>query len=437
MQMTRRDFIWVSAATSGAVVTGCATNPATGERQLMFMSEAEEIALDRKWAPHQFSSDYGAVQDAELNGYLAEVGGGMAKLTHRKHMPYSFRAVNSVAVNGYTMPAGSIALARGLLIEMEDEAEFAAVLGHELGHVNARHAGERMSKQMLTSLFVAGLAAYVGTQWEEYSELAAGLGGVGAGLLLARYSRDDEREADSLGMEYVVRSGLNPGGMVSLQDKFRKLRKRKPGAVDLLFSTHPMNDERYHTAMALARGKYGHAAGLDRNRERFMDRTSTLRKMAGAIEEMQKGEKAMRMKKHGEAESHFRSALDKAPDDYAGLLMTAKCLLSQDRGEEARKFVDRAKTVYPGEPQADHISGMLNMRARRFTQSLADFESYERRLPGNSNTVFYKGFCYEGMGRKREAAAQYAQYARAQPSGEFAPYARERLAVWVQPGGYR
>ena len=104
--ISRREFIAGAGVSSVALLAGCAVNPVTNKKQFMLISEKSEIDMDKKWAPHQFSADYGSVRDAKLNNYINEVGLNMAKFTHRPHMPYNFRVVNSVVVNGYTFPAG-------------------------------------------------------------------------------------------------------------------------------------------------------------------------------------------------------------------------------------------------------------------------------------------------------------------------------------------
>jgi predicted Zn-dependent protease len=148
--ISRRDFVGLVGAS--ALVAGCATNPVTGKSQLMLVSESQEISWDKESAAHQFSAHYGATQDKQLNEYVISVGSSMVPGCHRPNMPYNFRVVNSPVVNGYTFPAGSMALARGLMLEMESEAQLAAVLGHEIGHVCARHTGSRMSWTMMTQV---------------------------------------------------------------------------------------------------------------------------------------------------------------------------------------------------------------------------------------------------------------------------------------------
>ncbi len=428
--ISRRHFLAISAAGTAAVAAGCAVDPVTGRRQIMFVSEAQERDLDRTWSPHQFSADYGAVRDVSLNNYVAGIGGKLVAVCHRPHMPYNFRALNSIDVNAYTFPAGSIAVNRGLLAELGNEAELAAVLGHEIGHVCARHAGENMTKSILLELAVAGVAATVSVKNEKYAWLAAGLGGIGAMMLLCRYSRDDEREADELGMEYMVKGGYDPHGMSEVMEIFLNLQKEKPSALDILFSTHPLSKERYETALARIRAAYAGLTGAEVGRDRYMDHTASIRRIKPAIEAMQKGEELMGDEKFGQAEDQFRAGLRTAPDDYAGLLLLAKCHLAQKKYAAAQAEAERARSVYPEEPHAVHVCGMAKLEQSRYDAALADFSLYGEKLPGNPNTLYYKGFCLEKMGRKEAAAQEYEAYLADAPDGEFAEYVRARLEEW-------
>jgi predicted Zn-dependent protease len=436
VDLSRRAFMETAAASSVlAMLAGCATNPVTGKSQLMFMSEGRELDIDRQYAPQQFSADYGAVQDDDLNAYIAEVGDAIVPVTPRKDNPFSFRVLNAVVVNGYTFPAGSIGLTRGLMVTMDNEAEMAGVLGHEIAHVNWRHAGERWSKNIMVMIALAGMVAYVQEEEEKYADLAAGLGMVGANLLLCRYSRSDEREADEYGMKFAALSDNNPAGMKGVMEKFMALHKSEPSSVDLLFSTHPMSKDRYDMAQTRMENEYAAVASRPMHRERYMDHTSRLRAMKPAIEDMQKGQQAMIMQKLTEADSHFRSALKKKPADYAGLLMMSKCLLAQGKNKAASSYANQAKKVYPEEAQALHVSAMVDMKMRQYDSALSQFSSYEELLPGNANTVFFKGQCFEKMGRKKEAAKEYKRYRVNAPSGEFSGQAEQSLINWgyIQP----
>jgi beta-barrel assembly-enhancing protease len=429
-RVSRREFLVASTATTAALLAGCATNPVTGRSQLMLMSEASELQMDQKWASHQFSSDYGATQDKELNDYISQVGNDIARCSHRIQMPYNFRVLNTTVVNGYTFPAGSVGLARGLMIMMDDESQLAAVLGHEIGHVNYRHAGERMTKQLAWNGAVLLLGAYLEYEKKKYAAVAAGLGAIGANMLLCRYSRENEREADEIGMEYMVRAGHNPKGMVKLMDGFMKLGKSKPNVVELLFASHPMSDERYHTAVTKIKEKYSDKDGLPVNKERYMDHTAKLRAIRGAIEKMQEGETLLMKNNPVQAEAKYREALQLAPNDYAGLLMMAKCQLVQKKYRDAEHFAEEAKSIYPEEPQAKHVSGMTKVANREFDAALNDFSSYEQMLPGNTNTIYFKGYCHDHMGRKKQAVDEYQKYLNQDPNGEHANEVKGRLVTW-------
>ncbi|UCF30597.1 MAG: M48 family metalloprotease [bacterium] len=428
--LTRRQFIRFAALSYTTVLVGCAVNPVTGRSQLMLVSEREEAELDRVNHPHQFSSDYGQVQDPALVEYVSSVGRALAGVSHRSDIPYRFVPLNAAYVNAYTFPAGSVGITRGILVGLGSEAELAALIGHELGHVNARHTAQRMSKGVLTSLIVSGVAAYAGGENEKYASLAAGLGTIAAGALLAKYSRDNEREADSLAMDYMVAAGYGPQGHTDLMDMLRSLHKKRPNALELMFASHPMSDERYRDSLRKRNTLPGSSRNLPVHRERYMDRTAPLRAKKAAIEGMQEGDRSMMRKRYTEAEGHYGEALRHAPGDYAGLLMMAKCQLALDRPASAAKFAQDATAAYPTEPQALHVMGIARLRLKDYGSAFESFSGYEKVLPGNPNTLFYKGFSLEKMGNRKESADHYVRYLKKVDSGENATYARGRLKEW-------
>ena len=428
--LTRRQFLWLTSISAAGLMSGCATNPVTGKQQLMLLSEDQEIQIDKKNSPHQFSADYGKVQDKALNNYINNTGKKMAAHTHRANMPYSFRAVNATYVNAYAFPGGSIAVTRGILLSLDNEAELAALLGHELGHVNARHTAQQMSKGVLTQAVVGGISVLAGTQGSMYGQLASQLGTISAGALLASYSRDNEREADALGMQYMVRTGYGSQGFVGLMDLLQSLGKHKPNAIELMFATHPMSEERYKTAVNTANTKYKSAQKQPLYRERYMDNTAVLRDQKGAIEEMQKGDKEMAGRKYGDAEAHYSKALKLAPGDYAGLAMMSTCQLVQKKYPAGRRYAEKAKKVYPQEAKAYHLAGFAEIHTKDFEEAYKDFSEYEKVLPGNPNIIFFKGYCQEGMQHKKQAVEQYDRYLKLVQQGDYAKHAYQRLKEW-------
>jgi predicted Zn-dependent protease len=428
--LSRRDFLWLSSLAAAGFMFGCATDPVTGKQQFMVVSEDTEKQIDQQYSPLQFSTDFGAVQDNRLNSYVSEVGNKMAAASHRPHMPYSFRVVNATYVNAYAFPGGSIAATRGIMLSLENEAELASLLGHELGHVNARHAAEQMSKGQLTQAIVGGISVLAGTQSAALGDLAGQLGQISAGALLASYSRDNEREADALGMTYMVGAGYGSEGFVGLMEMLNGLSKHKSTTVDLLFATHPMSQERYDTAVQTANTKYKAALKGPLYKERYMDHTAGLRAKKDAIEEIQNGEKMLAERKYDAASSHFRQALKKAPDDYVALCMMSIGNLAQKQYAVGRQYAEMAQAVYPQEAQAYHLSGFANVQLKDFEKAYEEFNAYERLLPGNPNTIFFKGYSQEGMNHVEQAADEYQRYLQIVRQGQYAQHAYKRLVDW-------
>jgi predicted Zn-dependent protease len=428
--LTRRHFLALSGISAGSLILGCAINPVTGKQQLMLVSEGEEKQIDRINSPHQFSADYGPIQDKQLSDYIVGVGKSVGNVTHRPNLPYRYLPLNAAYVNAYTFPAGSIGITRGILLELQNESALAALIGHELGHVNARHTAQAMSKGVLASLALAGLSSAASDLGSGAEQLAGGLGQIAAGALLANYSRDNEREADSLALKYMVKAGYSPQGHLDLMDMLRSLNKHKPSAIELMFATHPMSQERYESSKRAIGAMAPSTADFPLHRERYMDHTASLRAIAPAIEQMQAGDRLMRGGKYDEARDHYSDALRKAPGDYAAFLMMAKCLISLKDYSMARRYAEDATEVYPAEPQALHVLGMTELLLKKYESAHDRFLGYEKKLPGNSNTVFYIGLSAEGMEKREEAANRYNAYLKQVNKGEKAQYAYSRLKEW-------
>lgn len=430
-RLRRRDTLWLfGAATAVPALSGCATSPVTGETILAGMTPEQERAVDRQQAPHQFSQDLGAVQDAAVNAYVAEVGSRLHANVHRLDMPYSYRVLNANYVNAYTFPGGAMGVTRGIVAELDDESELAALLGHELGHVNARHAAQRQGQALLAQVAVVGLTVGAVAADSDWAPLI-GLGGqIGASALLASYSRDNEREADALGQEYMVRAGYPAQGMVGLHRLLVEQHERTPGLLETMFSSHPMSRERMDTAQRLAQTRYAASGGAATRRERFMDRTAALRALKPAIQACQAGETAMAKKDLNAAQDRFAAALRHAPRDYAANLRMAQCLQAQRKPAEARRYADAARRIYPEEAQAMKLAATLKLGAGEPAAAFDDLQRYDRALPGDPGITFLKGVALEGMGNQRASAEHYAGYLRVAQQGQAAQYAASRLRSW-------
>ncbi|MDD5704521.1 MAG: M48 family metalloprotease [Kiritimatiellae bacterium] len=434
--LSRREFVKVSAMTgAAAAVSGCVTNPVTGQSQLMLISQSGEIALDRESSPKQFSADYGAMQDAAVTSYVAGVGQGLTAHAHRKDMPYSFRPVNAVYCNAYAFPGGSIAVTRGMLAELEDESQLAALLSHEVAHVNYRHTAQQMTKGLLAELAIAGAGVYLGSRDKDrYAEIVTMLGGLGATMYLAKYSRAHEREADRTGMDYMAAAGYDPGGMVDLMKLLVKLSEGKDGgAVSTLFATHPMSTERLNTASFRLATAYPPDPNRKRNRDAFQAGVGPVLSHREPIRRMCRGEEALGKEKPAEARALIEEGLRGMPDDYAGLLLLARVAQAQDRQSEAEELARRAASVYPQEAQSRAVLAQSLYAQKRYDTALAALHQYDQMLPGDPTVPFYAGLCHERMGNRQAATQSYARFLNLAGTNTDAPpvqHAVGRLRAW-------
>src|SRR5919198_2059291 len=190
-----------------AALTACATNPATGKKQISLMSEEQEIALGQQSDP-EVKREMGVYGDSRLQEYVQGIGMKLARASERPNLPWHFTVVDSPAVNAFALPGGYIYITRGILPFLQDEAQLAGVLGHEIGHVTARHASQQYSRATGAQLGLI-FSSVLLPQTRPFTQL----GESGLGLLMLKYSRDDEAQADSLGVKYVARSGWDPDGI--------------------------------------------------------------------------------------------------------------------------------------------------------------------------------------------------------------------------------
>src|SRR5205809_4720305 len=236
---TARRWAAPLALLAGLGAGGCAVNPATGSRQLMLISESQEIAMGRDY-DNQVAASIGLYPDSGLQRYLQQFGARLAATSERPNLPWSFRVVDDPVVNAFALPGGYIYVTRGILAHLNSEAELAGVVGHEIGHVTARHSVSQMSKQQLAQI---GLA--VGTIASPEFERFAGLASAGLGILFLKYSRDAERQADDLGLRYMRRVSYDPREMPHVFELLTRVSQAQGGGrVPEWLATHPDPENR-------------------------------------------------------------------------------------------------------------------------------------------------------------------------------------------------
>ncbi|HEV8397171.1 MAG TPA: M48 family metalloprotease [Vicinamibacterales bacterium] len=224
-----------AAALAAATLTACATNPATGRREITLMSEGQEIALGKE-SDTQVRQEMGLYDDPELQRYVSGIGLRLAKLSERPNLPWQFAVVDQAAVNAFALPGGFIYVTRGILPYLDSEAELAGVLGHEIGHVTARHAAQQYTRQIGGTVGLIALGVFVpaAQPFSQASQQAMG-------LLFLKYGRDDELQADSLGVRYASLGKWDPEGVPSMLTTLGRLDEAagdRKGVPNFL-STHP------------------------------------------------------------------------------------------------------------------------------------------------------------------------------------------------------
>ncbi len=255
-------------------VVGCAVNPVTGEREFILISEEQEIALGAQYSP-ELTNEYGGRHpDQALQAYVEEIGQKVAAVSHRTNVKYTFTVLESDVVNAFALPGGPIFITKALLGRMGNEAQLAAVLGHEVGHVAARHGARQMSQAVGASVLIKVIGGAAGSQ--ELEQVSTAM----YGLAQSGYGRDHEYESDRLGVTYSVKAGYNPIGVVQLLQVLQSLQTQEPSAVQEWFSSHPLTSKRIEEAKAEIEAQYPGATRdpkLALNAERFMAKTARVR----------------------------------------------------------------------------------------------------------------------------------------------------------------
>ena len=223
-------------------IPSCAVNPVTGKKQLMLMSEAQEVALGAQYDPTVIST-FGEYKSDELLAFMRKEGDEMGKISHRPYLQYHFKILDSPVVNAFAVPGGYIYFTRGILAQFNNEAELIGVLGHEMGHITARHSASQQSKQQLGQvLLIGGMIAS-----KEFSQFA-GYAMQGMELLFLKFSRDNEREADRLGVEYTSKVNYDAQKMADFFNVLKKMSlASEQGGVPTFMSTHPDPGDRYNS----------------------------------------------------------------------------------------------------------------------------------------------------------------------------------------------
>ena len=423
----RRVAAVVVAAAFGVA---CVTNPVTGKSQLSLMGEEEEKTLGAQAYGPLIQESYGPVTDPGLQKYFDGVGQGLAKLSHRPALPYEFTVVNANYDNAFALPGGKVCITRGLLSRMTTEDQLAGVVGHEIGHVTARHGAQQYTKQML----IGGLLGIGGMILEAEEVRGAPLimaaAGIGGQLVLLRYSRDHERQSDELGMEYMARAGYNPKGFVESMEILKSGHDKEPSKLEAMFQSHPLTSERIETARRRAAEKYADQLARPVRTEAFASSTRALKAEAPAFKLMDEGEQLLAKKDARAAAAKFDEAARLAPRQAILPALKAIALVEANELRSAREAAREAERRDPALFHGRLAGGLSAYKLSDWRDSISELEAAEKSVGAQLVTTYYLGRSFEALGDRARAVEKYKLIVQSGATGEPADYSRKRLLEW-------
>lgn len=399
-------------------LSGCSVNPVTGTREFSLVSAEQEVAIGtNNYAPSQQSQGGRYYIDPDLQVYISGLGKKLAAVSGRPNLPYEFVVLNNSVPNAWALPGGKIAVNRGLLLHLSDEAELAAVLGHEIVHAAARHSAAQMTR----GTFIGLGAAAVNVLGSNY-----GLGQaaqVGAAAWMAKYGRDDELEADAYGMDYISKAGYDPNGAVRVQQAFVKLSQgRQQNFLSELFASHPPSQERVDKNRIRAAGM---PKGV-RNRDRYQRKIAQIKHDKPAYDAETEAIKALNAKDGKKALTQLDKAIKIQPNESSFWELRGHAWEMSKKYSNAEKAYTTAIGKNPDLFSPYLSRGILRFEQNKKTGARVDLEKSQTLLPTPPASYFLGEIALERGDKQR--AIQYFQ-AAAQGSGQLAKKAAEQLAI--------
>ncbi len=403
--------------------TGCRTNPVTGQRELSLVSPQQELELGRDYHPSlvmMYDAEYR--DDEELTHYLEAIVERIHSVSHRRDMPVRFTLLNSSVVNAFALP-GHVYATRGLVVELESEAQFASIMAHEMGHVAAGHTAQRMTRQTLTALGL-GLGGYA---LEDVSGAQGILMAGQVGLLLTElsYSREQERQADALSAYYMTQAGWNPEAAVEVQQMLGELSDREDTLLDKYLSTHPPARERIADLRRII-----DSGELPLNRVesdgvfagRWTERTENIREVQNAYEKYDDATVALGGDEPDRALALTGDALNMQPRQAPFHRLKGDVLLEKNRWEEARTAYERARELYPGYAHADIGLGRIALSEGEYSEAERRFLAAAEKFPAAITARHGLGVARYEQNKYREAIEPLAAAGNALPENAEISY---------------
>ncbi len=453
------------------LLISCAVNPVTGQRELMLVSENQEIQIGDQAAPSMRWGFGGEYRDTKLEAYLGDIVKNLWRNSERPQLPMEFYIQNTSIPNAFALP-GYVAITRGLLSDMENEAQFAAVMGHEIGHVMARHTAQRLSRMTLQQLGLSiGAAALQGTSG---SDALLSIGALGSSLLLLKYDRGQEIQADRLGVRYMSELGYDPYQAMRahevLEGSAESYTKRSGASgrnapVAEIFSTHPRKEVRLSEIQDMINALPPYSLRVDGKFSiRFNQALKSIRKINSIYFVYDEAERLYRKEDFKGAENKVRKAIrqnkSQAPfHNLLGFILlqqksywkatgSFKDALSLNPGFQPSIFglglvnyykenytaaiekFNKSLKLYPGHIQSHLGIGKSNFQTKRYRNALPHLSKYASAAPKDPEVHGMLGICYENAGNTNLAIREYRYQLQVAPDNKFGRHARKRLKMF-------
>jgi len=457
------------------MIMSCAINPVTGKKELMLVSESQEIEFGRELYPNALWGDIGGggkYKDERLSAYLNGIVTKLHHVSHRQQLPVEFSIQNSSVPNAWAIP-GYVVMTRGLVAALDSEAEFAFVMGHEMGHVSARHSAQHMTYGMLqqVGLGVAGIAL----SGEDYADLALGVGAIGSSLLLLKYSRDDELEADRLGILYMTKNGYDPQNAIRAHRNLEKVSREymkqigkdpvESGFFEDLLSTHPRTSVRIDEIQNMINSVGPVSISGDGTyRERYQNSKNDLEaknklyleyydpavrafhsdKIAEAdsliitaLREDQnqpafhtlKGFIMLKRKDYSEAERYFKTAVNIQNDYEPAYRGLGALKYYQKAYPEGITYLKKSISIFPQDISAHYILGMSYYQMKNCRSAIPHLDLFSQAYMKHPEIHGILGTCYEKEGDPYSAYNEYIMQLQVAPDNSVGKHAAERVNV--------
>jgi predicted Zn-dependent protease len=381
------------------LVLSCATvqDPLTGKPTFTLLPPEQEIAIGKKVIPQAINENDGLYPDEEVQNYIRKIGYKVASKSPRQ-VDYQFFLVNSKDINAFALPGGPVFVNRGLVLILDNESELAGVLAHEVGHITARHHAKFLEKTYGMNILLNILA--IATSNSQYQQLIMQLAQVSAGLLQLKYSRDQENEADALGVRFTYEAGYDPRGLISTFEKFKSMEK--VNAPKWLL-THPLPEDRIKNVSILIETKYPDKLLLKKDSEEFKIVKQKLLKTNESFQLVEDAKENIKNKNFSAALSNLNKAISLFPNNNAAY--TYRALVYYSLKDYQKAYLDSVKAYNLDKnyflPRL--ILGASLVKMNQYKEAIIVLEDAKKLIDTNPDLYYFLGVAYQEYGDKNLA----------------------------------